>query len=69
MHGLVKMNELEYPVAEGPDGTRAQTPLQCAKIANTITPATMTHHVTEIAKSQALWIITARMPGGAARLR
>jgi hypothetical protein len=29
----------------------------------------MTHHVTEIAKSQALWIITARMPGGAARLR
>ena len=59
MHTHAKMNELEYPVAEGLDGTFAQTPLQCAKIANTITPATMTHQVTEIAKSQVLRITAA----------
>jgi hypothetical protein len=54
--------------AESPNRSSAQTPFQCANIANTITPATMTHHVTDIAKSQVLRIMAASMLGGAARL-
>jgi hypothetical protein len=59
MHLQAKMNEPEYPVAEGLDGTCTQTSPQCASIANTITPATMTHHATEIAKNQVLRITAA----------